>query len=59
MFNKLIYNVLSISNVDNNILILLNEKKIINLKVRAWNCLLEDIGKPKWPPIAPTHLRND
>ena len=46
-FNKLIYNVLSINNVENNILILLNDKKIINLKAYNWICFLEDLGKPK------------
>ena len=59
IFNNLIYNVLSISNVDNNILILLNDKKIINLKVFDWSCILEDLGTPKSPPLAPSHLRND
>tara|TARA_A100000164_G_C21859149_1_gene749116 strand:+ start:93 stop:530 length:438 start_codon:yes stop_codon:yes gene_type:complete len=58
-FNNLIYNVLSISNVDNNILILLNDKKSINLEVHNWTCFLEDIGIPKWPPVTPSHLRND
>ena len=32
-FNNLIYNVLSINNYDNTILILLNDNKIINLEV--------------------------
>ena len=59
MFNKLIYNVLSISNVDNNILILLNDKKIINLTVNSWKCFLEDVGKPRHPPVTPSHLKND
>ena len=54
-----IKNILSISNVDNNILILLNNEKIINLKVKEWNCVLEDIGKPIFPPTAPSHFVND
>ena len=58
-FNNLIYNVLSISNVDNNILILLNDKNIINLKVFNWSCFLEDLGKPKFPAVTPSHLHND
>ena len=58
-FNNLIYNVLSISNVDDNILILLNDENVINLKASNWNCLLEDVGNPKWPPVTPSHLRND
>ena len=58
-FNKLIYNVLSINNVENNILILLNDKKVINLKVHNWICFLEDLGKPKLPAVAPSHLKND
>ena len=58
-FNNLIYNVLSISNVDNNILILLNNKNIINLKVYNWSCFLEDFGKPKLPAVTPSHLNND
>ena len=49
----------SISNVDNNILILLNDKNVINLTVFNWVCLLEDFGKPKWPAVAPSHLRNE
>jgi len=58
-FNNLIYNVLSISNVENNILILLNDKKIINLTVNSWKCFLEDVGKPRHPPVTPSHLKND
>ena len=58
-FNNLIYNVLSISNVDNNILILLSDKKIINLKVYNWICFLEDLGEPKLPAVTPSHLNND
>ena len=58
-FNNLIYNVLSISNDDNNILILLNNQNIINLKVYNWSCFLEDLGKPKLPAVTPSHLNND
>ena len=58
-FNNLIYNVLSITNYDNSIFILLNDNKIITLEVHNWSCLLEDVGKPKWPAVTPTHLRND
>ena len=58
-FNNLIYNVLSISNVDNNILILLSDKNIINLKVYNWVCFLEDLGDPKLPAVTPSHLHND
>ena len=58
-FNNLIYNVLSISNVDNNILILLNNKNIINLKVYNWSCFLEDLGEQKLPAVTPSHLNND
>ena len=58
-FNNLIYNVLSISNYDSSISILLNDNKIITLKVLNWICLLEDVGEPKWPALTPTHLRND
>ena len=58
-FNNLIYNVLSISNYANSIFILLNDNKIITLEANNWSCLLEDVGKPKWPAVTPTHLRND
>ena len=58
-FNNLIYNVLSITNYDNNIFILLNDNKIITLEAYNWSCLLEDVGKPKWPAVTPSHLRND
>ena len=58
-FNNLIYNVLSITNYDNNIFILLNDNKIITLETYNWSCLLEDVGKPKWPAVTPSHLRND
>ena len=58
-FNNLIYNVLSISNYDNSIFILLNDNKIITLEVHNWSCLLEDVGKPKWLAVTPNHLRND
>ena len=58
-FNNLIYNVLSINSYDNTILILLNDNKIITLEAYKWTCLLEDIGKPNWPAVTPTHLRND
>ena len=39
--------------------ILLNDKKIINLKVFDWICILEDLGKPKLSALAPSHLKND
>ncbi|RPH08048.1 MAG: DUF2948 family protein [Alphaproteobacteria bacterium TMED93] len=58
-FNNLIYNVLSITNYDNNIFILLNDNKIITLEAYNWSCLLEDVGKPRWPAVTPFHLRND
>ena len=54
-----IKNILSISNIDNNILILLNNEEIINLKVEKWSCILEDIGKPIFPAITPSHLKNE
>ena len=54
-----IQNILSISNIDNNILILLNNEKIINLNVEKWSCTLEDIGKPIFPAITPAHLKNE
>ena len=53
-----IKNLLSISNVDNNILILLNDEDIINLNVKKWSCTLEDIGKPISPAITPNHFQN-
>ena len=58
-FNNTIYNVLSISNDDDNMLILLNDRKIVNLKVNNWKCLLEDVGQPIWPAVTPFHLKND
>ena len=57
--NYKIKNILSISNVDNNILIMLNDNEIITLKVNKCFCLLEDIGKPINPPIIPTYSKND
>ena len=54
-----IKNILSISNIDNDILILLNNEEIINLKVEKWNCILEDIGKPIFPATTPAHLKNE
>lgn len=54
-----IKNILSISNVDNNILILLNNDEIINLKVNKWNCILEDIGKPVFPATVPSHYKDE
>ena len=54
-----IKNILSISNVDNNILILLNNEEVINLRVKKWSCLLEDIGKPFQPATVPTYSKND
>jgi len=54
-----IKNILSISNIDNNILILLNNEKIINLKVKKWSCLLEDIGRPFSPATVPTFPKNE
>ena len=38
--NKKIKNILSISNIDNNILIMLNDGEIITLKVKKFYCLL-------------------
>ena len=58
-FNNLIYNVLSINSYGNTIIILLNDNKIITLETYKWTCFLEDIGKPNWPAVTPTHLRND
>ena len=57
--NYKIKNILSISNIDNNILIMLNNDEIITLKVNKCFCLLEDIGKPINPPIIPTYSKND
>ena len=59
MFNYKIKNILSISNIDNNILIMLNDDEIITLKVKKCFCLLEDIGKPIYPAIIPAYSRND
>tara|TARA_X000000950_G_scaffold158599_1_gene194399 strand:- start:271 stop:708 length:438 start_codon:yes stop_codon:yes gene_type:complete len=50
---------ISISNVDNNILILLNNDLIINLKVDKWQCILRDMGTPFFPATTPAHFRND
>ena len=57
--NNKIKNILSISNIDNNILILLNDGEIITLKVKKCYCLLEDIGKPFYPAIIPAYSKND
>ena len=54
-----IKNILSISNIDNNILIMLNGGDIITFKVKKCYCLLEDIGKPFYPAIIPTYSKND
>ena len=60
MFSKnKIKNILSISNIDNNILIMLNDGEIITLKVKKCYCLLEDIGKPFYPAIIPPYSKND
>ena len=57
--NNTINNLISISNVDNNILILLNDDQVLNLKVIEWSCILRDVGKPWFPAITPTHFKND
>ena len=57
--NYKIKNILSISNIDNNILIMLNDDEIITLKVNKCFCLLEDIGKPINPAIIPSYSKND
>ena len=57
--NKKIKNILSISNIDNNILIMLNDGEVITLKVKKCFCLLEDIGKPIYPAIIPAYSKND
>ena len=54
-----IKSILSISNIDNNILIMLNDDEIITLKVNKCFCLLEDIGKPINPAIIPAYSKND
>ena len=59
MFNYKIKNILSISNIDNNILIMLNDNEVITLKVKKCFCLLEDIGKPIYPAIIPAYSKND
>ena len=57
--NYKIKNILSISNIDNNILIMLNDGEVITLKVKKCFCLLEDIGKPTYPAIIPAYSKND
>ena len=57
--NYKIKNILSISNIDNNILIMLNDNEVITLKVKKCFCLLEDIGKPINPAIIPAYSKND
>ena len=57
--NPKIKNILSISNIDNNILIMLNDNEVITLKVKKCFCLLEDIGKPIYPAIIPAYSKND
>ena len=57
--NHKIKNILSISNIDNNILIMLNNHEVISLKVKKCFCLLEDIGKPIYPAIIPAYSKND
>ncbi len=57
--NYKIKNILSISNIDNNILIMLNDGEIVTIKVKKCFCLLEDIGKPINPAIIPTYSKND
>ena len=57
--NSKIINILSISNIDNNILIMLNDNEVITLKVKKCFCLLEDIGKPIYPAIIPAYSQND
>ena len=57
--NYKIKNILSISNIDNNILIMLNDGEVITLKVKKCFCLLEDIGKPINPAIIPAYSKND
>ena len=57
--NHKIKNILSISNIDNNILIMLNDHEVITLKVKKCFCLLEDIGKPIYPAIIPAYSKND
>ena len=57
--NFKIKNILSISNIDNNILIMLNDNEVITLKVKKCFCLLEDIGKPINPAIIPAYSKND
>ena len=57
--NYKIKNILSISNIYNNILIMLNDNEVITLKVKKCFCLLEDIGKPIYPAIIPAYSKND
>ena len=54
-----IKNILSISHIDNNILIMLNDDEVITLKVKKCFCLLEDIGKPTYPSVIPVYSKND
>ena len=57
--NYKIKNILSVSNIDNNILIMLNNNEVITLKVKKCFCLLEDIGKQIYPAIIPAYSKND
>ena len=54
-----IKSILSISHVDNNILIMLNDEEVITLKVKECSCLLEDIGKPFLPATIPAYSKNE
>ena len=54
-----IKSILSISHVDNNILIMLNDEEVITLKVKKCSCLLEDIGKPFLPATIPAYSKNE
>ena len=57
--NSKIKNILSISHIDNNILIMLNNKEVITLKVSKWICLLQDIGEPFSLATIPVYSKND
>ena len=45
--NPKIKNILSISNIDNNILIMLNDNEVITLKVKKCFCLARNSGDKK------------
>ena len=44
-------------NSNNNILLVFGKGMTIRLETNGLRCMMEDIGKPRWPAVTPRHKK--